>query len=194
MALQSFFQKVVEIKNKKNFTLKKPFVTPNFWCRNFSRIHHFWVWNFLSSRITVYLVWKTENAPKLVLAKKWSKIKPRVIQRLVFGSFWHQKRTWFIIAYTCAKSPDLECFGWIIQNITYGAFFPLSFCQKIQISYQNLKILRNKEFWNSLSSYMLCSKVIFKILFFSIFLNHDMKFVFFDKNWVGKMPHKWYFG
>ena len=51
VALQSFFQKVTEIKNKKNFSLKKPFVTPNFWCRNFSRMHHFWVWIFLSPRI-----------------------------------------------------------------------------------------------------------------------------------------------
>ena len=100
---------------------------------------------------------------------------------------------WFIIAQTRAKSSDLEYFCCFVQNITYGAFFPLSFCQKIQISYQNLKILRNIDFWNSLSSYMLNSIVNFKILCFSIFLDSHMKFVFFDKNWVGKMPHKWYF-
>ena len=41
VAPPSFFQKVAEIKNEKNFTIKKPFVTPNFWCRNFSRMHHF---------------------------------------------------------------------------------------------------------------------------------------------------------
>ena len=63
-----------------------------------------------------------------------------------------------------------------------------------QISYQNLKILRNIDFWNSLSSYMLKSIVTFKNPHFSIFKSFDMKFVFFDKSWVKKMPHKWYFG
>ena len=31
---------------QKKITINKPFVTPNFWCRNFSRMHHFWVWIF----------------------------------------------------------------------------------------------------------------------------------------------------
>ena len=35
VALRSFFQKLVEMKNKKNFSIKKPFVTPNFCCQNF---------------------------------------------------------------------------------------------------------------------------------------------------------------
>ena len=121
---------MVEIKNKKNFTIKKPFVTPNFWCRNFSRIHHFWVWNFLSSRITVYLVWKTENAPKLVLAKKWSKIKPRVIQRLVFGSFWHQKKV--MVCY-CINSRKIVWFGmfWLdYPKYHLWGIFPTQFLSK----------------------------------------------------------------
>ena len=29
---------------------------------------------------------------------------------------------------------------------------------------------------------------------FSVFFNSDWKFVFLDKNWVGKMPHKSFFG
>ena len=126
--------------------------------------------------------------------KKMIKINPRVIHRLILGSFWHQKKLRFIIAQTRAKLSDLEYFCCFVQNITYGAFFLLSFCQKIQFLYQNLKILRNMDFWNSLSSYMLNSKVIFKNLYFSKFLNSDIKLVIFDKNWAGKMPHKWQFG
>ena len=65
--------------------------------------------------------------------------------------------------------------------------------KRIQISYQDLRLLRNIDIWNSLSSYMLDSKVIFKNPYVSIFFNSDLKFVFFNKNWEGKMPHKWYF-
>ena len=79
--------------------------------------------------------WKTENAPKWILAKKWLRVKPRVIHKLLLGSFWHQKRSCFIIAQTCTNLSDLEYFGWFVQNITYGVFFPLNFYQKIQISY-----------------------------------------------------------
>ena len=128
VALQSFFQKVGDIKNEKKITVKKSFVTPNFWCWNFSRMHQFWVWIFLSSKITPHLVWKTENAPKWVLGEKWLKIKPRVIRRLVSGSFWHQKRSWFIMEETHAKSSELEYFDCFVQNITYGVFFPLNYC------------------------------------------------------------------
>ena len=96
--------------------------------------------SFLSFDVFVFknyhiFTWKTENAPKWILAKKWLKVKPRVIHRLLLGSFWHQKRSWLIIAQTCANSSDLEYFGWFVQNITYGAFFPLSFCWKIQNLY-----------------------------------------------------------
>ena len=51
VALQSIFQKVVEIKIWHHFEYKKPFVTPNFCGRNFSAMHHLWVWIFLSPRI-----------------------------------------------------------------------------------------------------------------------------------------------
>ena len=117
MALQLFFQKVDKIKNFKKIMIKNSFVTPNFWYWN---LHHFWVWIFLSSRITICLVWKTENAPKWVLAKQLSKIKPRYTLGLVLGSSQHQKRSCFIISQTCAKSSDLENFGYIVQNTTNG--------------------------------------------------------------------------
>ena len=94
----------------------------------------------------------------------------------------------------CSKSSDLENFGWNVQNITCRAFFLLSFCWKIPISYPNSNIPRNKDLWNSLSSYMLKSKVNLRNLYFSIFLNSDTKLVFFNTNWVGTMPLKWYFG
>ena len=123
---------------------------------------------------------------KSYFQKRWLKINPRVILRLLLDSFWHQKRSWFIIAQTCAKSSDLKYFCSFVQNMTYGAFFPLSFCQKIQILYQNLKALRNIDFWNSLSSYMLKSMVTFKISYFSMFLSFDMKLVFFWEKLSGK--------
>ena len=89
--------------------------------------------------------------------------------------------SWFIIASTCTKLFDLGYFSWFVQIITYGAFFVLNFCQKIKISYQNLKTLRNKDFWNSLTSYMLDRKKIFQNLYFLIILNSYMKFVFLTK-------------
>ena len=52
----------------------------------------------------------------------------------------------------------------------------------------------NKDFWKSPCYQAYKRTVNFKDLYFSISLNSDMKFVFFDKNWVGKMPHMWYFG
>ena len=36
--------------------------------------------------------------------------------------------------------------------------------------------------------------VNFKKLYLPIFSTSDTKLVIFDKNWVGKIPHKWYFG
>ena len=141
---------MVEIKIWHHFEYKKPFVTPNFCGRNFSTMHHFWVWIFLSPKIDEYLVQKTENAPKWCFQKRWLKINPRVILRLLLDSFWHQKRSWFIIAQTRAKSSDLEYFCCFVKNTTCGTFFPISFCQKIQILYQNLKILGILDFWNSL--------------------------------------------
>ena len=42
-----------------------------------------------------------------------------------------------------AKRHEVKKF---LQNVTCGAFFPLSFCQKIQFLYQNLKTLKNTDF------------------------------------------------
>ena len=36
--------------------------------------------------------------------------------------------------------------------------------------------------------------VNFKNLYLPIFSTSDTKLVIFDKNWVGKIPHTWYFG
>ena len=46
VALQSFFQKVVKIKNEKKFYCKKTFVTSNFWCRNLFWIYYFSFLNY----------------------------------------------------------------------------------------------------------------------------------------------------
>ena len=56
----------------KKITIEKPFITNNFSCRNFYPIFR----------------------PEWVLAKRWLKIKPRVIHELILGHFWHQKRLW----------------------------------------------------------------------------------------------------
>ena len=88
-----FSKKWSKSKSDTTLSIKKPFVTPNFCGRNFSAMHHFWVWIFLSPKINEYLVWKTENAPKWCFWKRWLKINPRVIHRLVLVSFWHHKRS-----------------------------------------------------------------------------------------------------
>ena len=64
-----FSKKWSKSKSDTTLSIKKPFVTPNFCGQNFSAKHRFWVWIFLSPRITEYLVWKTENIPKWGLSK-----------------------------------------------------------------------------------------------------------------------------
>ena len=51
-----FSKKWSKSKFDTTLSIKKPFVTPNFCGWNFSAMHHFWVWIFLSPRITEYLV------------------------------------------------------------------------------------------------------------------------------------------
>ena len=80
-----------------------------------------------------------------------------------------------------------------MQNITCGVFFPLSFCQKIPILYQNQKILEYVVFEFYLAVWHVRSIVNFKNSYFPSFSNSDTKLVFLGKNWVGKIPHKWYF-
>lgn len=135
---------IIFLKSSWNqkITIKKPYVTPNFWCRNFSPIHHFWVWIFFVFKIYCIFGMKNRKCSEMSFSKKWLNIKPRVIHRLVFVSFWHQKRTWFIIPETHANSSDLEYFGWIVQNITYGVSFPLSFCPKITNFVPELKNIK----------------------------------------------------
>ena len=72
--------------------------------------------------------------------------------------------------------------------------FPLIFCPWTQIYMQNAKRRTNIVFSNSLRSYVNVMMVDFKRLYLLLFLNSAWKFVFRDKNWVEKMPHKSYFG
>ena len=51
-----FSKKWSKSKSDTTLSIKKPFVTPNFCGRNFSTMHHFWVWIFLSPKIDEYLV------------------------------------------------------------------------------------------------------------------------------------------
>ena len=74
--------------------------------------------------------------------------------------------------------------------MTYGTFFPLIFCPWTQIYMQNAKRRTNIVFSNSLRSYVNVMMVDFKRLYLLLFLNSAWKFVFRDKNWVEKMPHK----
>ena len=46
-----FSKKWSKSKSDTTLSIKKPFVTPNFCGRNFSTMHHFWVWIFLSPKI-----------------------------------------------------------------------------------------------------------------------------------------------
>ena len=55
VALQSFFQKVAKIKIGHHFYCKKPFVTPTFCKRNFSRMHGFGDMNFLSQTVISFI-------------------------------------------------------------------------------------------------------------------------------------------
>ena len=51
-----FSKKWSKSKSDATLSIKKPFVTPNFCGRNFSTMHHFWVWIFLSLKIDECLV------------------------------------------------------------------------------------------------------------------------------------------
>ena len=51
-----FSKKWSKSKYDTTLSITKHFVTPNFCGRNFSAMHHFWVWIFLSPKINEYLV------------------------------------------------------------------------------------------------------------------------------------------
>ena len=55
---------------------KATFVTPNFCGQNFSMMHHFWVWIFLSPKINEYLVKKNIKCSKMMFLKKMIKNQP----------------------------------------------------------------------------------------------------------------------
>ena len=129
-----------------------------------------------------------------MLTKIFLKTKLVLVICMLISNFWHQKRIWIIIDYFRANSSDLEYFGYHIQKLTYGAFFPLNFCHKTQFFNQNWKIKKNMDFWNSPCLSFTKRVVNFKNLHFLIFFNSDWKFVFYGNNWMGKMCHKSIFG
>ena len=61
VVLQSFFQKVVEIKLQHHFDIKKPFITPNFCDRNF------WVWIFFVSKNHQIFGMKNRKCSKVII-------------------------------------------------------------------------------------------------------------------------------
>ena len=58
-----------------------------------------------------FLLWKYCNQVALQLFFQ------KVFHKLVFYSFWHQNRLWFIIKQTCAKSSELKHLWCFVQNI-----------------------------------------------------------------------------
>ena len=133
-------------------------------------------------------------AQKGTLTKIFFKIKFVLITKMIPGNFWHQLRSWIIIDFFRTNSSDLEWFECQFQKLTYEAFFPLNFCHKTQFFNQKWKMKKNKNFWNSPCLSFTKRVVNFKNLHFLIFFNSDLKFVFYGKNWVGKMPHRSMFG
>ena len=146
----------------------------------------------------------------LIIIKK---IKNRVNERLILGNFWHSKWTWFIIDLFRPISPYLEYFQFFIEKMTYGAFFPLNFCQRTQFFCQSWKKFKIVDFWNSLPFYLMNSKVNFKSLGFSFFfiltkklcsltkvewekcpishfLNKKLKIFQIRRNWAKKVNNK----
>ena len=94
-----------------------------------------------------------------------------------------RKLVWFGIIWISHAKIDL----WHI-------FFPLNYCYNTQIFNQNWKMKKHMDFWNSPCLSFTKRVVNFKNLHFLIFFNSDLKFVFYGKNWVGKMCHKSIFG
>ena len=87
-----FSKKWSKSKSDTTLSIKKPFVTPNFCGWNFSAMHHFWVWNFFClQELPNNWYEKQKMLQNDIFFKIWSRIKRRVIHRLVLGSFWHQK-------------------------------------------------------------------------------------------------------
>ena len=54
-------------------------------------------------------------------------------------------------------------------------------------------MMENMNFWNSLRFLHVKQQGKIQKPHIPIFFDSDTKLVFFGKNWVGKMPHKWYF-
>ena len=133
-------------------------------------------------------------AEKGALIKRCLKTKFILVIHVIKGNFWHQMSAWIVIDFFRANSSDLEWFECQFQKLTYGAFFPLNFHHWVGICGQLWLLVKTIEFWNTLCSNLINNKVNFKIPCLLTFFNSDLKFVFCDKNWVGKIPHKSIFG
>ena len=48
-----------------------------------------------------------------------------------------------LITYLCTNSSNLEYCSQLYQKLTYGAYFPLNFCHKMQYSFWYKEILEN---------------------------------------------------
>ena len=99
----------------------------------------------------------------------------------------------------CYQLLSCNLFSFVIlwltnPKMTYGAFFPLSFCPWTQIFMQNSETTTNTVFWNPPSLRLHKSVVNLKIQYLFSSLHSACKFVFRDKKWVEKMSHKSYFG
>ena len=133
-------------------------------------------------------------AQKGTVTKIFLKIKFVLVTKMIPGNFWHQLRSWIIMNFFRANSSDLEWFECQFQKLTYGAFFPLNFHHWVGICGQLWLLVKIIEFRNTLCSNLINNKVNFKIPCLLTFFNSDLKFVFCDKSWVGKIPHTSIFG
>ena len=93
----------------------------------------------------------------------------------------------------CYQLLSCNLFSFVIlwltnPKMTYGAFFPLSFCPWTQIFMQNSETTTNTVFWNPPSLRLHKSVVNLKIQYLFSSLHSACKFVFRDKKWVEKCP------
>ena len=141
------------------------------------------------SGITDDLAPKTVNVPKCTIFDNISKNQKWGQWKANFRQLLTPKMD---MIYYWPFSPNFALFG--IFSVFHWkndlwVSFPTQFLSTNTNFKSELKKMKNVDFWNSLPHYLMNSKVNFKNPCFSIFFNSDLRFVFVDKNWVGKMPH-----
>ena len=123
--------------------------------------------------------------------KRNLKTKFVLVISVIKDNFWCKIWVWFIIAQTCLIWNNLVSF---CKISLVGHFSCSVFAKKYQFCVRIRKWWKIWIFEIHYASYMLNIKVKFKNHIFQCFFYSDTKLVFFGKNWVRKMPHKWYFG